>query len=122
MRSWGLNEGMAQLRGEAAKDQDKFRTTVERSQRCYGFCYDSTEPKSKPGTTSVTFTGDHVRMSNVKWPDEVWLHTETFSVNGAQVVHEEGQPLPANLAKSLRATRRAAPEFWALIEKLDIQF
>ena len=31
-------EGMTQLRGEASKDQDKFRITVEREQRCYGFC------------------------------------------------------------------------------------
>ena len=61
-------------------------------------------------------------MSNVKWPEEVWLHTETFYVNGVQVVHEEGPPLPETLAKSLRTTRRAAPEFWALLEKLDIQF
>ena len=78
----GLNEGMTQLRGEAAKDQDKFRITVEREQRCYGFCDDSTEPKFIPGTTSVTFTGAHFRMSNVKWPEEVWLNTETFYVNG----------------------------------------
>ena len=48
---------MTQLRGEAAKDQDKFRITVEREQRCYGFCDDTTEPKFMPGTTSVTFTG-----------------------------------------------------------------
>ena len=31
-------DGMTQLRGEASKDQDKFRITVEREQRCYGFC------------------------------------------------------------------------------------
>ena len=37
-------------------------------------------------------------------------------------MHEEGQPLPENLAKSLRPVRREAPEFWALLEKLDIQF
>ena len=55
----GINEGMTQLRGEAAKDQDKFRITVEREQRCYAFCDDNTEPKFVPGTTSVTFTGAH---------------------------------------------------------------
>ena len=55
----GLYEGMTQLRGEASKDQDKFRITVEREQRCYGFCDDSTEPEFIPGTTSVTFTGAH---------------------------------------------------------------
>ena len=33
----GDQEGMTQLRGEACKDQDKFRITVEREQRCYGF-------------------------------------------------------------------------------------
>ena len=27
-------------------------------------------------------------MSNVKWPEEVWLNTEEFYVNGQQVVHE----------------------------------
>ena len=31
-------EGMIQLRGEASKDQDKFRITVAPEQRCYGFC------------------------------------------------------------------------------------
>ena len=60
-------------------------------------------------------------MSNAKWPEEVWLNTETFYVNGVQVVHEQGQPLPENIAKSLRTIRREAPEFWALLEKLDIQ-
>ena len=33
-------EGMTQLRGEASKDQDKFRITVEREQRCLGSCDD----------------------------------------------------------------------------------
>ena len=82
----GLNEGMTQLRGEASKDQDKFRVTVEREQRCYGFCDDRTEPVFRPGTMSVTLTGAHFRMSNVKWPEEVWLNTETFCVNGVQVI------------------------------------
>ena len=118
----GINEGMTQLRGEAAKDQDKFRITVERDQRCFGFCDDTTEPTFVPGTTSVTFTGAHFRMSNAKWPEEVWLNTETFYVKGQPVVHEAGKPLPANLAKSLRSIRREAPEFWALLEKLDFQF
>ena len=54
----GPHEGMTQLRGEASKDQDKFRITVEREQRCLGFCDDSTEPRFSPGTTSVTFTGE----------------------------------------------------------------
>ena len=113
---------MTQLRGEAAKDQDKFRITVEREQRCYGFCDDTTEPKFVPCTTSVTFTGAHFRMSNVKWPEEVWLNTEVFYANGQKVVHEACQPVPENLAKSIRAIRREAPEFWALMEKLDFQF
>ena len=30
--------------------------------------------------------------------------------------------MPENLAKSLRAIRREAPEFWALLEKDDFQF
>ena len=118
----GLNEGMTHLRGEAAKDQDKFRVTVEREQRCYGFCDETTEPKFRPGTTSVTFTGAHFRMSNVKWPEEVWLTTEVFYVNGVRVVHEAGKPLPENLAKSLRAIRREAPEFWNVMERLGFQF
>ena len=78
----GFTEGMTQLRGEAAKDQDKFRITVEREQRCLGFCDDKTEPTFVPGTTSLTFTGAHFRMSNVKWPEEVWLNTEEFWVDG----------------------------------------
>ena len=118
----GLSEGMSQLRGEASKDQDKFRITVEREQACLGFCDGTTEPQFVPGTTSVTFKGAHFRMSNVKWPEETWLETERFSVNGTQVVHEKGQPLPDTLAKSLRAIRREAPEFWAVLEKLNMQF
>ena len=118
----GLNEGMTQLRGEGHKDQDKFRITVEREQICYCICNDNTEPKFCPGTTSVTFTGAHFRMSNVKWPEEVWLETEKFFVNGIQVVHEAGQPVPENLAKSLRTIRREAPEFWTLLEELNFQF
>ena len=78
----GPAEGMTQLRGEASKDQDKFRVTVEREQICRGFCDDTTEPTFEPGTTSLTFTGAHFRMSNVKWPEEVWLNTEEFWVNG----------------------------------------
>ena len=62
----GLSDGMTQLRGEASKDQEKFRIAVDRDQRCYGFCDDTTEPQSIPGTTSVAFTGAHFRMSNVK--------------------------------------------------------
>ena len=61
-------------------------------------------------------------MSNVKWPEETWLETERFSVNGTEVVHEKGQPLPDTLAKSLRAIRREAPEFWAVLEKLNMRF
>ena len=118
----GLHEGMTQLRGEASKDQDKFRITVEREQRCHGFCDDTTEPTFSPGTTSVTFTGAHFRMSNVKWPEETWLNTEVFYVNGVKVVHEAGKPLPENLAKSLRTLRREAPEFWNLMERLGFQF
>ena len=64
------SEGMTQLRGEASKDQDKFRITVEREQRCIGFCDDAAEPVFEPGATSVTFTGAHFRMSNVKWPEK----------------------------------------------------
>ena len=59
----GDNEGMTQLRGEASKDQDKFRITVEREQRCLAFCDDTREPVFEPGTTSVTFTGAHFKMS-----------------------------------------------------------
>ena len=113
---------MTQLRGEASRDQDKFRITVEREQRCLGYCDDTTDPKFEPGTTSVTFTGAHFRMSNVKWPEETWLNTEVFYVDGHKVAHEAGQPLPENLAKSIRAIRREAPQFWALMEKLDFQF
>ena len=116
------NEGMTQKRGEASKDQDKFRITVEREQRCIGFCDDAAEPVFEPGTTSVTFTGAHFRMSNVKWPEETWLETEVFYVNGKQVVHLKGDPVPENLAKSLRAVRREAPEFWSLLEKMNFEF
>ena len=118
----GLHEGMTQLRGEASKDQDKFRITVEREQRCHGFCDDTTEPTFSPGTTSVTLPGAHFRMSNVKWPEETWLNTEVFYVNGVKVVHEAGKPLPENLAKSLRAIMREAPEFWNVMERLGFQF
>ena len=48
----GLNDGMTQKRGEASKDQDKFRITVEREQRCYGWCDERAEPIFAPGTTS----------------------------------------------------------------------
>ena len=61
-------------------------------------------------------------MSNVSWPDEAWLETEQFWVNGQHVVHEAGEPLPDNLAISLRTIRREAPEFWAMLESLDFQF
>ena len=81
--------------------------------RCYGFCDDNGEPHFEPGTTSVTFTGAHFRMSNVKWPEETWLKTESFYVDGKLVVHKEGDPVPENLARSLRTIRREAPEFWA---------
>ena len=84
-----------------SQDQDKFRFTVEREQRCHGFCDDTTEPTFSPGTTSVTFTGAHFRMSNVKWPEEVWLETERLSVTGAQVVHEAGQPLTSNSGEEI---------------------
>ena len=113
---------MSQLRGGASQDQDNFRITVEHEQACLGFCDGTTEPQFVPGTTSVTFTGAHFRMSNVKWPEETWLETERFSVNGTEVVHEKGQPLPDTLAKGLRAIRREAPEFWAVLEKLNMQF
>ena len=68
----GDAEGMTQLRGEASKDQDKFRVTVEREQVIYGLCDHEREPLFEPGTTSITFTGSHFRMSNVQWPEEVW--------------------------------------------------
>ena len=61
-------------------------------------------------------------MSNVQWPEETWLATEVFYVNGVKVVHEAGKPLPENLAKSLRAIRREAPEFWNKMERLGFQF
>ena len=66
-------------------------------------------------------TGSHFRMSNVKWPEETWLHTARFCVNGTEVSHEAGQPVPENLAKSVRAIRREAPEFWALLENLTLR-
>ena len=90
--------------------------------RCYGFCDDKGDPVFEAGTTSVTFTGAHFRMSNVKWPEETWLKTESFMVDGKLVVHKEGDPLPENLARSLRAIRRDAPEFWALLEKMKFRF
>ena len=55
-------------------------------------------------------------------PEETWLKTEIFYVNGKEVVHKQGEPVPENLARSLRAIRREAPEFWALLEKLRFQF
>ena len=77
--------------------------------RYYGFCDDHGDPVFEPGTTSVTFTGAHFRMSNVKWPEETWLKTEQFFVNGKLVTHTAGDPVPENLAPSLRAIRREAP-------------
>ena len=41
--SEGDNEGMTQLRGEASKDQDKFRCTVEREQVC--MCTEASQGK-----------------------------------------------------------------------------
>ena len=61
-------------------------------------------------------------MSNVKWPEETWLKTEQFFVNGKLVTHKEGDPVPDNLARGLRTIRREAPEFWALLEKMGFQF
>ena len=43
-------------------------------------------------------------------------------MNGVQVVHEAGQPVPEQRARALRTIRSEAPEFWALLEKLDFQF
>ena len=34
----------------------------------------------------------------------------------------QASPIPETMAKSLRAIRREAPEFWALIEKLNMKF
>ena len=61
-------------------------------------------------------------MSNVKWPEETWLKTERFMVNGKLVVHKEGDPVPENLAKSLREIRREDPAFWAKLVKLKFEF
>ena len=108
MMSMGLSEGMTQLRGEASKAQDKFRITVGRAQRCYGWCDETIEPLFVPRTTRVTLTGAHFRTSNVNWPEEVWLEAERFHVNGAEVIHEAGQPLPDSLAKTVRSIRREA--------------
>ena len=77
----------------------------------HGYCDDSADPVFEPGTTSVTFTGAHFRMSNVKWPEETWLKTEQFFVNGKLVTHTAGDPVPENLAPSLRAIRREAREY-----------
>ena len=90
--------------------------------RCYGFCDDNGEPLFVPGTTSVTFTGAHFRMSNVKWPEETWLKTERFMVDGKLVVHLEGEPVPEQLARALRAIRRDAPTFYDQLEKLGFRF
>ena len=75
----------------------------------HGYCDDCIDPVFVHGTTSVTFTGAHFRMSNVKWPEETWLKTEQFFVNGKLVTHIAGDPVPENLAPSLRAIRREAP-------------
>ena len=61
-------------------------------------------------------------MSNVKWPEETWLNTERFVVNGVEIIHEAGQPVPENLARSVRQIRREAPEFWAWLENLELRF
>ena len=95
---------------------------MEREQKCVGWCDETTEPIFTPGTTSITFTGKHFRMRNVRWPEETWLTTEQFWVDGVHVVHEAGAKLPENLAHSLREIRREAPEFWKTMEDLDMQF
>ncbi len=59
----GDNDGMTQLRGESSGDQDKFRITVDLEQRVYGWCSETSDPQFEWGTTSVVFTGTHVRLS-----------------------------------------------------------
>ncbi len=93
----GDNDGITQLRGESSGDQDKFRITVDLEQRVYGWCSETSDPQLEWGTTSVVFTGIHVRLSNIS-EDGKWIESERFHVDGKEIVRVAGHAVPETIA------------------------
>ena len=114
------NEGMTQLRGENSADQDKFRITVDLEQRVLGWCSETSDPQFEWGRTSVIFTGTHCRLSNISEAG-TWKETETFHVDGKEIVRRAGNQVPEKLAQTLRDLRARNRDLFSRLEKLKVE-
>ena len=114
------NEGMTQLRGENSADQDKFRITVDLEQRVLGWCSETSDPQFEWGRTSVIFTGTHCRLSNISEAG-TWKETETFHVDGKEIVRRAGNQVPEKLAQTLRDLRTKNRDLFSRLERLGVE-
>ena len=59
------NDGMSQLRGQAADNNDKYRITLELQQDLYHYFDIEREPVAKHGKPLLILIGVHARLSNI---------------------------------------------------------
>ena len=116
------SDKMTQLRGESYQDQDKFRVTVDTQQKILHFFDEDKVPEAVCGVTSVTFTGQYCRLSNIsRSKPYTWIEDEVFEVGDKVFVRKANETIPSGLAQELLRIRDEMPVFWQELEKEKIE-
>ena len=112
------NDGMDQLRGQAADNNDKYRITLELQQDLYHWFDKEREPVVKHGKPLLILIGQHARLSNID-DNGCFIKDEHFEFLSRPVKRTKGQSA-RGLLRSWVALRNSSPEAKAMIDYIDI--
>jgi hypothetical protein len=112
------NDGMSQLRGQAADNNDKYRITLELQQDLYHYFDIEREPVAKHGKPLLILIGVHARLSNID-DNGCFIKDEHFEFLGKPIKRIAGTSA-RGLLKSWVALRKSSPEAKAMIDYIDI--
>ena len=115
-------DGMTQLRGECHGNQDKFRITMDLEQVVYGF-FDGADvtPQADFGLTSVIFSGQHFRESNVD-ENRCYIEDEKFERDGIEICHLAGTRVQAGLGSQTLKVREDHLDMFAEMKASGFRF
>ena len=111
-------DGMSQLRGQAAENNDKYRITLELQQDLYNWFDKTKEPIVKHGKPLLILIGPHARLSNIG-DDGRFIKDEQFEFLGKPRLRKAGASA-RGLMKSWVALRKNNPEAKKMLEYIDV--
>ena len=112
------NDGMTQLRGQSADNNDKYRITLELQQDLYHYFDIEREPVAKHGKPLLILIGVHARLSNID-DNGFFIKDEHFEFLGKPIKRIAGTSA-RGLLKSWVALRKSSKEAKEMIDYIDI--